>query len=301
MNLEYYRVFYCVSKMGGITAAAQALCISQPAVSQAIRQLETELDVRLFIRTPKGVHLTKEGELLFSYVEKGVEQILKGEQMLLRMQNLELGEVRIGASDMTLQFYLLPFLEQFHEAYPGIKVVVSNAPTPETMKSLQDGDIDFGVVTAPVSGTPHVKIYPVREIQDIFVAGDRFRDLEGTLLEYSCLEQYPCIMLEEQTSTRTFTDQFLEGQQVQVVPEFQLATSDMIVQFASKNLGIGCVMEDFAREKLEKGELFQLRFASPMPGRQMCIVVNEKTPVSMAGQRLLEKLLKGHKKNLWKT
>lgn len=298
MNLEYYRVFYYVSKMKGITAAAQALCISQPAVSQAIRQMETELGVRLFVRTSKGVHLTKEGELLSSYVQKGLEQILDGEEMLRRMQNLEHGEVRIGASDMTLRFYLLPFLEQFHESYPGIKVIVSNAPTPETMKSLQEGKIDFGVVTAPVDTMPHIEQYPVRKIEDIFVAGDKFRELEGKRLNYSCLEQYPCIMLEEETSTRAFTDQFLRQQQTDIVPEFELATSDMIVQFALKNLGIGCVVADFAREKLDSGELFQLQFGLPVPKRQMCIVVNQKTPISLAGKRLLENLLKDHNKNL---
>lgn len=294
MTLEHYRVFYYVSKMKGITAAAQALCISQPAVSQAIRQLETDLDVRLFIRTSKGVHLTKEGELLFSYVEKGLEQILDGEQMLRRMQNLEHGEVRIGASDMTLRFYLLPFLEKFHEKYPGIKVIVSNAPTPETMKSLQEGKIDFGVVTDPVEEIPLVEQYPVREIEDIFVAGDKFRELEGTLLKYSCLERYPCIMLEEETSTRAFTDQFLRQKQVAVIPEFELATSDMIVQFALRNLGIGCVVADFAREKLDSRELFQLQFDQPLPRRHICIVVNQKIPISLAGKCLLDTFFKCH-------
>ena len=69
--------------------------------------------------------------------------------MLERMLNMDVGEVRIGASDMTLQFYLLPYLEQFHREYPKIKVNVTNAPTPETIKSLEEGRIDFGVVTSP--------------------------------------------------------------------------------------------------------------------------------------------------------
>ena len=59
---------------------------------------------------------------------------------------------RIGASDMTLQFFLLPYLEQFHKEYPRIKVTVTNAPTPETIRCLEEGKIDFGVVTTPFSG-----------------------------------------------------------------------------------------------------------------------------------------------------
>ena len=71
INLEYYKVFYYVCQEGSLTAAAQRLCISQPAVSQAVRQLEKEAGAKLFSRTSKGVLLTREGELLYHYV-KGV-------------------------------------------------------------------------------------------------------------------------------------------------------------------------------------------------------------------------------------
>ena len=116
-NLEYYKVFYFVALEGSITAAAEKLSISQPAVSQSLKQLETSLGTRLFVRVSKGVRLTKEGELLLAYIKSGYEQIELGEQMLHKMLNLDMGEIRIGASDMTLQFFLLPFLEKFHELY----------------------------------------------------------------------------------------------------------------------------------------------------------------------------------------
>ena len=110
INCEYYKVFYYVSCYGSLTAAAKELCISQPAVSQAVRQLEKEAGTRLFSRTSKGVLLTREGELLYRYVKSGVESLLEGQRMLERMLGMDMGEVRIGASDMTLQFFLLPFL-----------------------------------------------------------------------------------------------------------------------------------------------------------------------------------------------
>ena len=109
-NLEYYKVFYHVAKTGSLTQAAKLLSVSQPAVSQSIKLLEEQLGTPLFTRVSRGMRLTPEGELLYAYVSKGYEQIEIGEQKLKQMRNLELGEVRIGASDMTLQFYLLPFL-----------------------------------------------------------------------------------------------------------------------------------------------------------------------------------------------
>jgi tRNA U34 5-carboxymethylaminomethyl modifying GTPase MnmE/TrmE len=76
-NLEYYKVFYYVSKEGSLTKAASKLSISQPAVSQAIKQLETGLGVKLLHRVSKGMKLTKEGEVLYSYIQKGFEQIVQ--------------------------------------------------------------------------------------------------------------------------------------------------------------------------------------------------------------------------------
>ena len=134
VNLEYYRIFYEVARAGSITAAAEKLCISQPAVSQTIRQLEEGLGSPLFVRASKGVRLRAEGEVLFSYVEKGIGSLLAGEEAFRSMVSLEQGEVKIGASDMTLRFYLLPYLEDFHAKYPSIRVQVTNGPTPETMR-----------------------------------------------------------------------------------------------------------------------------------------------------------------------
>lgn len=293
INLEYYRVFYQAAKLGSITMAAEQLCISQPAVSQAVKQLETALGSRLFVRTSKGVHLTQEGQLLFGYVERGLTMIVDGEQTLRRMQDLDTGEVRIGASDMTLQFYLLPYLEKFHEQYPGIKVSVSNAPTPETMRSLHDGKIDFGVVTTPASPSGDVRLIPVRSIRNVFVAGERFQYLKGQTLSYSRLLTLPCILLEGNTSTRVFTDRYLEERGMKLAPEFELATSDMIVQFALRNLGIGCVVRDFAAEALESGRLFELRFNQMIPKRQFCVVTSNRAPLSAAAGKLLKIMREG--------
>lgn len=292
ISLEYYRVFYQAAKLGSITMAAEYLCISQPAVSQAVKQLEGALGCRLFVRTSKGVHLTQEGELLYSYVERGLNMILDGEKILRRMQDLDTGEVRIGASDMTLRFYLLSYLEKFHETYPNVKVMVSNAPTPETMKSLRDGKIDFGVVSTPALAARDVKLTLVREIRDVFVAGEKFRYLKGKSLAYESLQSLPCILLEGNTSTRAFIDACLEERGVRLAPEFELATSDMIVQFAARNMGVGCVVEDFAREKLDSGELFVLDFDSPMPCRNICVATDRGTAMSPAGRKLLEMLVK---------
>lgn len=288
VNLEYYKVFYYAARCGGLTGAARELAISQPAVSQSIRQLEAQLGVRLFARRSKGVQLTKEGELLFSYVSKGYEQMELGERMLRQLKNMELGEIRIGASDMTLQFYLLPFLEQFHEKYPGIKVMVSNAPTPETLERLRNGQIDFGVVSTPFEAGMDIEQNEVREIEDIFVAGRRFIPYKNRMLDLAELEKLPIISLERKTSTRSYMDGFLAEHGVVLHPEFELATSDMIVQFALRNLGVGSIVRDFAQEYIDSGQLFELRFNQIIPKRKFCVVRAGKNPQSAAAGALLD-------------
>lgn len=103
INLEYYKIFYYVGKQKSITLAAEELAISQPAVSQAVRHLEEALGSPLFVRTSKGVRLTTEGEVLYSYIKRGYETIRLGEKKFLEMLDLEEGELCIGASDMTLR------------------------------------------------------------------------------------------------------------------------------------------------------------------------------------------------------
>lgn len=291
INLEYYKIFYYVGKMGGITHAAEELAITQPAVSQAVKSLEKAIGTELFVRTSKGVQLTPAGQVLYSYVKRGYEEIQLGEHKILEMINMENGEIRIGASDMTLQYYLLPYLQKFHETYPGIHLSVTNGPTPETLQYLSEGKIDFGVVTGPLPRKKGLKLSEVRQIQDVFVAGSRFAKFQNKVLPWRILEELPIVFLERHTSTRSYVDACLRERGVNVQPEIELATSNMIVQFALKNLGIACVVKDFAEEYLESGELFELVFESTIPSRFMYLAQNEKMAETNASARFLHMLM----------
>ncbi|WP_099466676.1 LysR family transcriptional regulator [Konateibacter massiliensis] len=288
INLDYYKIFYYVGRFQSISKAAEQLSISQPAVSQSVKQLEQMLNVALFVRTAKGVRFTSEGEVLFSYIKRGYETIVLGENKVKEMQNLQYGEIRIGASDMTLKFYLLPILERFHELYPKIKVTVTNAPTPETLNFLQDGRIDFGVVSSPFSAKNGILVKEVKEIKDSFVAGSKFDYLKDKVLDYKELEKLPIICLEGITSTRTYVDSYLAGKNVVLSPEFELATSEMIVQFALRNLGVASVVQDFAVKYIKSGELIELKFKEELPARNFCLVMAENNPLSSAAQKFMD-------------
>lgn len=290
MNLEYYRVFYETVNAGSISLAAKKLCISQPAVSQAIKHLEQELGGSLFARTSRGVKVTKEGDVLFSYIKKGYETIILGEEKYKSLLDLDSGQIIIGASDMSLQFYLLPYLEKFHDLYPNIKISVTNAPTPETLENLKEGKIDFGIVSTPFEIERKIKTINVRKIKTIFIGGSDYLKYKGEKLSVSKVNEMPLICLEPNTSTRKSIDIFFEKNGLKQEPEFELATSDMIVQFALRNLGIGIVVEDFAKQYIEKGLLFKLDFEEKIEERDMTVVVSENNHLSSAGKKLLSLL-----------
>ena len=288
INLEYYKIFYYVAKNGGITAAANELSVSQPAVSQAIKTLEELTGLQLFFRTSHGVSLTSEGHILFDYVSRGYEEILAGERKLEQMKQLDFGELRIGASDMTLRFFLLPYLEAYHRQYPKIKVEVTNAPTPQTIEHLLSGRIDFGVVSGPLPENLPITKLEAAPLEDIFIAGPKYWELKSRRIGYETLAEYPYICLDKETSTRKYVDSFLQKEGAMLTPEFELATSDMIVQFVRRNLGIGSVVKSFADDYIASGEIFQLTPRTPIPSRHMYVISDSRIKMNLAAERMME-------------
>ncbi len=104
-KLDLYRVFGCVGECKSFSKAAKELYMTQPAVSQSIMQLEKELDIRLFTRTPKGVILTNEGEILFEYVTSAISLIEAGEKKMSDSKNLMIGDLKIGVGDTTSKYF----------------------------------------------------------------------------------------------------------------------------------------------------------------------------------------------------
>lgn len=270
MNISYdwYKIFCSVAECGSITLASEKLYISQPAVSQSIQRLEESVGCALFLRTPKGVKLTSEGQILYHYAQAGISSFSEGEHRLTAMLRLDIGEIRIGASDMTLEFCLLPYLEKFHGKYPNINISITNNPTPQTLELLKQGKIDFAAVSGPLS-CPEFNVLPVREIQDIFICGEKTSLSEP--VKISELKD-SLILLETNTSTRTFLDNEFRRRGFSAAPKFELATSSQIVSFAARNMGIGCVVSDFAETAIASGAVRRIAVCDPLPSRHIYVV-----------------------------
>lgn len=288
--LGKYQAFLTVAEAGSFSEAARRLFVSQPAVSAEIVGLEEALGMRLFHRSRYGVRLTEAGEVLLEHVRAAFSLLESGQERLRSLAGLESGTLRIGASDMTLRFYLLDYIAEFHRRYPGIRLTVTNAPTPRTLEALSAGKIDFGVVSGPISekAADEFAFLPVREVQDIFVVSPS-HPLAGEVgLSREALARYPMIALEGNTSTRAYIEGWL-GKDFPP-PAISLATSDLLVEFAKRGLGVASLVEDFALPALASGELVRLSLASPPLPRKLYLVHSLRLSHSAAALSLLKLL-----------
>ena len=137
-NLNYYRVFLTVAETGSISRAAETLFISQPAVSKSIHNLEEALSVHLIERSSRGIILTEQGRLLYDQLRPAFETIRAAEEDLKQVNELGIGELKIGASTSLCRNILLGYLSDFIREYPHIKVSITCHSTHTTVKKLEE-------------------------------------------------------------------------------------------------------------------------------------------------------------------
>jgi LysR family cyn operon transcriptional activator len=288
ISFELYRVFYIVAQAGSISRAAKELFISQPAVSQSIKQLEEKLGGQLFIRTAKGIILTTEGEVLFRYIKQAYNLIVTAERKFSEMQNLLNGEIKIGASDTLCRYYLIPHLEKFHRAYPEIRIQVTNRTTAEIISQLKSGKVDLGIINLPLEDESQLLIREGDTIQDCFVGGPNYRFLSGQELCLRDLARYPILLLDQDTVTRKFINRFLTEYGVTIVPEVELGSIDLLVEFAKIGLGLSLVVKSFISNDLEQGKLFEIKLKESIPTRKIGVATLKEVPLSAAAKKFIE-------------
>lgn len=286
INYELYKVFYHVASTLSFSEASKQLFISQSAVSQSIKVLEKKLNQTLFIRSTKRVQLTPEGEILLKHVEPAMNLIKKGENQLLEANSLNGGQLRIGASDTICRYYLVPFLSKFHSMYPNIHIKVTNRTSIECARLLENGQVDFIITNFPNSGISNTQnIQPIKEFTDVFAANEHFFPLKGRKLGLKELQTYPILMLDRKSTTSEFLHSMFQKHQLDLVPEIELSSNDLLIDLAKIGLGIAFV-PDFCIPA-EDTSLFSLELEEALPARQLVVVHNETLPVSHAARQFM--------------
>ncbi|MBS4218510.1 LysR family transcriptional regulator [Bacillus sp. FJAT-49711] len=286
-KLDLYKVFCEVGKKNSFSQAAKVLFMTQPAVSQAVMQLERELDTRLFNRTPKGVSLTDEGAILFEHANSAINLIEAGEDKLLEFKNLTAGELKIGVGDTISRHFLLPYLEAFHNHYPNIKFKMVNGTTTEICSLLKSGEVDIGVCNFPLEDQA-LELRPCIDIHDIFVCGEKFKYLLSKPLSLEKLVKLPLIMLEPKSNSRLYVEDYMISKGIKLFPEFELGSHDLLLEFAKINLGIACVTKEFSQEDLTERKVWEIPVIEEIPSRSIGVCYLKSVPLSPASNKFLK-------------
>lgn len=280
-NYELYKVFYWAAKTGSLTQAAKMLYLTQPSVSHAIKQLEESFGVALFYRNSKGVELTQEGAVLYSYIEQSQILISLAEEKLAALKNLDSGELRIGGSDSLFKHYVLPYLEQFHKRHPGVKLHLNHGTTPEVITFLKEGRIDLGVVRMPIVD-PQLQVTESFQLQDCFVAGPHYEQLQDQVLSLDMLLQYPIILFSRNSRARMTITELFQSYGYSIRPEIEVGSVDLLIEFAKRGLGISYVTREFVSKELEEGALFEVHLDIPLPPSHVGLLTMRNMPLSNA-------------------
>lgn len=285
INYELYKVFYHVASTLNFSEASKQLYISQSAVSQSIKTLERKLDQTLFIRSTKKVQLTPEGEILMRHVEPAMNLIQKGETQLLDAASTG-GQIRIGASDTICRYFLIPYLERFHKAFPGAHIKVINQTSMKCAELLRNGLVDLTVVNFPNNhlGTT-TSVMRIKKFRDVFIAGNTFQKLKGETLTFSQLLKYPILMLDKNSTTNEFLHQVFQQHQLDLVPEIELTSNDLLIDLARIGLGIAFVPDYCISPDSE--DVFILHTKEELSERELAIAYNEHLPLSRASMEFL--------------
>ncbi len=280
-NLSSYKIFYTVANTGNISKAAKELYISQPAISKSIQKLEESIGARLFERSSRGVTLTDAGELLYTHVKSAFETLTLGEDKLRRSIELGVGHLTIGVSSTLCKYVLLPYLKEFIKQYPHINISISCQSTNQTLKLLEEGKLDVGLIGKPYI-LKNIDFYSLHEIEDIFVATRNYLhnlSIRG-IRKDQILQNATLMLLDKENMTRQYIDDYFQRNHISLQDIIEVSNMDLVIEMAKVSLGVGCVIKEFVREELENGTLVEIPLGIPIHKREIGFAYNRDVKVS---------------------
>lgn len=264
INLELYRIFYIVAETGNITKASEQLCISQPAVTKQIKNLENQLNTPLFIRTKKGVVLNECGKKIFLYVKQALTLLEETNSKIKDFTELNAGTIKIGISTTLMRKYLLKYVETFHNNYPNIVVDIYTDPTKELIKKLKNGMIDLVIGKFPDNFDKDLNYYELGKTKYIFIANKKYFNLNNVALNPEDLKDYPILLQEYPSNSRISAEKYFEKNNVIIEPKMNIASSNLLIDFINMGYGIGYVTELYVKDELKNSSTFKVNI-TPEP------------------------------------
>lgn len=278
INFELYKIFYEVALAGSISGGAKKLMISQPAVTQAIHNLEDELGGKLFIRIPKGVIFTNEGRELFEYVSMGIKYFVNGANKFSSLKELDSGVINIGATTTISECFLLPYLKRFRELYPNIVINIVNDLSDNLISLLRNGSVDIVFTSYSDFKYKDVSINYICELNDMFFVGKgykkNFDSFEDIVNDGILVNKRPSV-------TRVNFDIFMDKNAIDYVPKMEIVSHGLLVNLVKNNFGVGLLTKEFVENEIGRN-LFYVEPVVNIPKRKLGYVLKNDFCASFA-------------------
>ncbi len=277
INFELYKVFYYVAKYKNITKASEILMISQPAITQTIKKLESEIDYTLFYRTSRGMELTKYGEELFENIKNSIECLNSCKESLEKIDCKEIQTLKIGGGITLLKHNTLEGFKTIKQKYPNVKIEIIKGITSELLAKLNDNVIDLVLFNMPITMNEKIEYKVIETIQDTFVANSQFYgNLKNKKMSMQEISNLPLVLQSDVSSSRKYLNSICKKNKITLNDGYELESYDLVLTFVKAGLGIGFINRNHIIEELKNGELFELKIDYKIPTRKIGIAFNKK-------------------------
>lgn len=270
INLNVYKVFYICSKCNSFVEASKKLCVSQPAISKQIKNLEDLLGTKLFYRDSNGLVLTNDGKQLYNYIDKSYNYLMAGEKIIKENNNMNVGTIVIGAPAHIASFYLLEYIEEYRETHPNVFFRIVNGTTTELLKGLEDHRIDFVIDSSPINiVNKDMKIISLASFDTCFVTSNNNNNKETDIKNHKYIMPY------ERSSIRKNLEKELAKHDVKLNVVLEVETTDLIISSVKREIGTGYVVKQSVKRELEENKLIELKTSYNLPKLELNLVYIE--------------------------
>lgn len=257
LNFHQLHIFYTVAEKGSFSSAAQALHMTQPAVTMQVQSLEDYFGTKLFKRTTKRIELTEAGRALLPFALRSIELMRETEAGMARFTHMLEGRMQLGAS-LTIGEYILPrLLGPFGKEFPHISVSMKVMNTTQILDEILQHQLTFGLVEAPIDHPDvHTEAVLSDELLLIVPAGHELARFDQVPLEE--MLKHPFVLREQGSGTRRVMEEELirrrqDPGELRIVME--LGSTGAVKSAVEANLGISILSQSSVKHELKLGIL----------------------------------------------
>ena len=274
LNLDQLRAFVEVIELGSFSAAARRLSVTQPAVSQQLRQLERRLGVRLIERVGRRAMPTAAGTELLDHARRVQSDVASALEAMTQHASGVGGRVHLGTGATACIYLLPPILRDLRRRFPALEIVVSTGNTDDILRAIEANSIDLGLVTLPVPGRMFETL-PI--IDDAYVAIAPKEMKLPAKVTPAALAKLPMLLYERGGNTRRLVDEWFARAGLAPKPVMELGSVEAIKELVAA--GLGCaVLPRMALRRREDRLRFVIRLLSPHLTRTLTVAVRRDKP-----------------------